>query len=309
MSDIEPIRPTRKNNLPGKLHHLSALHVLPGLWLSVLLLVSCGQGNDTQVRRGKDDRKLATVYDKSLYLSDMDGMIHEGMSPDDSATLVKAYIRDWVKQAALLKEAETKLPAELNIDKLVEDYRASLVILNYETAVLDKMLDSTVSEKELQGFYDSNKDEFQLEELSVRCHFMKASRKANNLKKAIEWWDSDVPEIRDSLVQWADIHAESIKLDTSVWYTIGELAAMMPQGVITEENIKRRMNFTRRYEEDYYFLKVFEILPRKQFAPLTQIEEQIRKVIIHKRRANLLNELKEKLYNEALNNKQVTIYE
>lgn len=282
------------------------------LLYALLLVGALLFGLGCQGRGGKhsdDDRLLAKIYDKSLYLSDMEGMIPEGMSAEDSALIISTFVRNWMRESSLLQEAENNVPNDLNLEKLVADYRASLIKNNYENIVMEKLLDSVVTKVQLQEFYEKNKDQYQLETPIVRCRFIKAPRNAPQINNAQDWWNSNKLEDLVALSSWSSQNATVHLLQDSAWYKVDDVAAYMPQGTLTVDNVKSRRDFIQRDEGFIYFFKVLELVSRKDIAPLSYIEGQARKVILHKRKSQLLEELKTKLYDEALRKKQVTVYD
>ena len=124
-----------------------------------ILFWHCGGGDKAKA----NDQPLAQVYNKTLYLSELDGVVPEGVSKEDSALILSAYAQRWVREQLLMYEAERNIPKDLNIDELVRDYRASLVRFNFEEQIIAEKLDSTVSEAETKAFNENNKDQFQLE--------------------------------------------------------------------------------------------------------------------------------------------------
>lgn len=268
--------------------------------------LGCRKGDGA---RSADDRLLATIYDKSLYLSDMEGMIPEGMSSEDSSTIISTFVRNWMRETALLHEAEMNVPKDLNIEKLVTDYRASLIKNNYENIILEKLLDSTVSKIELEEFYEKNKDQYQLETPIIRCRFIKASRNAPQVSKAQDWWNSNKVEDLVALNAWSAQNAKVHYLRDSLWYKVDDIGAYMPRGTLTVDNVKGRRDFVQRDDNFVYFFKVLELVSKKEIAPLSYIEDQARKVILHKRKSQLLDDLKTKLYDEAIRKKQAVVHE
>ena len=135
--------------------------------------------------REKDpnDRLLAKVHNKSLYLSDMEGMIPEGLSSEDSSLIINAFVERWARDAVMMYQAERNVPKDLNIDKLVRDYRASLLTNNYEKILVEQLLDSLVTQQELADFYELNKSQYQLEFDIVRGHFVKVFENGSRCRK------------------------------------------------------------------------------------------------------------------------------
>ena len=81
------------------------------------LFWSCGGGDKAKA----GDRPLAQVYNKTLYLSELEGVVPEGVSLEDSALIVSAYAQRWIREQLLMYEAERNIPKDLNIDELVRD--------------------------------------------------------------------------------------------------------------------------------------------------------------------------------------------
>ena len=257
-----------------------------------------------------DDRLLAQVYNKSLYLSDMDGMLPIGISSEDSTMIIDKYVRYWVREAAMLYEAEQNVPQGLDIDQLVEDYRASLIKHNYENILVDRLLDSTVTSDELKGFYEKNKEQYQLETPIIRCHFIKIPRSSPQLQQAQAWWDSNQAADFSKLKTWcAAGNAPIYRLNDTEWYNVVDIAAFMPQGTLTVDNVSAKREFIQKDDDFVYFFKALELLSKKEIAPLGFIEEQARKVILHKRKTELLEEMKDKLYDEAMRLKSIEVYQ
>ncbi len=275
------------------------------LALTGIFLGGCHLGDG---KRAKDDELLASVYNKELHFSDMTGMIPPGQSSEDSSAIINTFIRNWVRESVLLYEAERNIPQGLNIEKLVEDYRSSLIKNNYENIVVTEFLDSTVTQLQLQGFYDENKEQYQLEVPIIRCRFIKVSRNAPQINKVQSWWNSNKEEDFFALSNWCRNNATIQHLTDSIWYKVEDIAAYMPAGVLTTDNVKNRGDFIQRDESFVYFFKLLELVSRNEIAPLAYIEDQAKKVILHKRKMKLLEELKNKLQDEAIHKNRVNIY-
>ena len=271
----------------------------------VFLFVAC----TTDDKHSKDDRKLGRMYDKTLYLSDMEGMLPEGISGEDSTVIINTFIRYWMRESAMLHEAEQNIPKDLNLEKLVADYRSSLIKNNYENIAISKLLDSTVTKVQLQEFYEKNKDQYQLETPILRCRFIKAPRNAPGSDKAQDWWNSNKGEDFAELSRWCSKNAAVHHLQDNTWHNVDDIAAYMPQGTLTVDNVDDRRDFIQRDENFVYYFKLLELVRKKEIAPLSYIESQARKVILHKRQSQLLEELKEKLFEEAVRKKNMAVYE
>ena len=90
---------------------------------------------------------MARVFDKYLYKADVAGVIPNGSSKQDSITLAKNYIQNWIKQQVILHKAETNLDEEKkDVEKKLEEYRNSLITYIYEKELIRQKLDTVVSD-------------------------------------------------------------------------------------------------------------------------------------------------------------------
>jgi hypothetical protein len=111
----------------------------------------------------KDQEPLARVYDKYLYVADIQGLINDKTSPEDSARIVSEYVENWVRQNLILRVAEDNLQSALaNINKQAEAYKESLVIYAYERQWLAENLDTVVLDDSIRSYFDNNKKDFTL---------------------------------------------------------------------------------------------------------------------------------------------------
>lgn len=264
--------------------------------------------NCTSINTPKeDDKLLAKVYNKSLFLSDMAGMFPDGMTSEDSSLIIDAYVNRWIKDAVLMHEAERNFPKDLDIDKLVRDYRASLIRLNYEQTMVEQSLDSTITDEQLNEFYESNKAQYQLETPIMKCLFIKIPKETPDLNKVQLWWNSKEESDFEKLKVFCENNATVFQLDT-VWQEVKDIATYMPLGTLTIDNVNSKREFTQRDDEFYYFFRLIELVSKKEIAPLSYIKGQASKVILHKRKLSILEDMKQKMYEEALRKNNVEIY-
>ncbi len=244
-----------------------------------------------------DDVLLAKVYNKPLYLSEMDGMIPRWSSKEDSTLMVNAYVERWVRENLMLYEAERNVPGDLNIDALVRDYRASLVLNSYEKQLIETQLDSTVTDDEVLNYYNKYKTHFQLETNIVRCKFMKLPLDAPDEDKVAKWWESDTLPGMRLLRDYCEEHAVVYQLEDSTWIEIKDLEEQFPKGALS--SIKEGKEFTLEEGDFKYYIRVMEIESDNNDPPLGYIRERALRHILHNRKMTLIDAEREKLYRKA----------
>jgi len=279
------------------------MRVIALLYFSALLLLwSC----NSQLSGNAPDPVLAQVYNKSLYASELADVVPEGTNATDSSLLVSAFVQRWVRDQLLMYEAERNIPKDLNIDELVRDYRASLVRFNFEEQIIAEKLDSTVSELEVRTFYEANKDQFQLESTILKCQLLKLPPKAPQSEINKLWYSrnpTDEPKLAAYAKQWAAMAL----LNREKWYKLGDVAAFLPKGTLTSENVSSRREGTLSDGDFRYYYRVLEAVQGKTTAPFDYVREQASKIILHKRKQELLDRWKEDLYQKELRRENIKI--
>ena len=118
----------------------------------MLAFVSCQNS-----KNGNGDRVVATVYDKTLYQSDLQSVLYEGISVNDSLVRTKSFIDNWIRRQLLIHQAENNIDkSELDFSRQIEDYRNSLIIYKYESMLIEQNLDTVVSDEEIAAYIEDN---------------------------------------------------------------------------------------------------------------------------------------------------------
>ena len=269
----------------------------------LLLTFACGTKDPIT-----DDPVLARVHQKSLRLSDLDGMFPEDASAEDSLVIRQAFVRRWSREAALQYEAERNLPSDLNIDRLVRDYRASLVSSHYEEVLISMRLDSSISREELEAYYESSKGQYLLEKPIVRCFFIRVPYPTPEEETLQQLWNNGKITDTTALENYCERLSEVALLEADAWYSLDDIAAQLPEGTLTAANVDSKREFSQQDGSNRYYFRLLEMKPRLEIAPLSYVEEQARKVILHGRKAKVIDEAREEIFERDLNNKDIEIF-
>ncbi len=272
-----------------------------------LVFSSCGTKEEAAV---ENNQKLAKVFNKVLYLSDLDGMISPSDSPQDSLLKLNALVETWVRDNLLMHEAERNISKNLNIDQLVRDYRASLIRHSYEKRMVEVSLDSVITQQELLTYYETNKDQYQLTNTIMRCHFLKVPKGIADISEAKRLWKDkdDSDENYKALLEYASQFAQVYMLEDSLWSKLDDIALQLPKNTISPSKVRADKTYSLDDDDYHYFLEVLETVGAKKIAPLDYIKDQITKVILHKRKFKLLEEKKEEFYERETQRNNVEIF-
>ena len=268
-----------------------------------MIVASCG---DSQTR--KDDQAVAKVGDKYLYFSEMSDIFPKGCSKDDSMTLAKLYIDNWIKTRLLLKKAELNLSSEqLDISEEIETYRTSLLTYKYEDQLLREKLDTMVHDSEIQSYYEANIANFSSEEYVVRAVFIKLPANAPTLWNPRRWYISDREKDVQDLTDYCRTHA--VKYDFfDEWVRWAYIEMELPQKDAATRQLTQYNYFEQRDKDFIYLVRIREKRAPGDTAPLVFVKDKVKSIIINKRKLKFISELERNIYNDALSKNQFEIF-
>lgn len=269
--------------------------------MSLIPIISCTPKSDDLET---ENPILATVFDKNLYISDISPLIQTEATKEDSILYSNSLVEKWVRETVLLYEAEKNIPADLDIKKMVNDYRSSLILMNYQQKLVHEKLDTLVTKKQLEDYFDENSSQYKLSEPIVNCIFLKVEKESKSIKKIESLWKAkkynEIGEI--------DIEEFELKLtDENQWYAWKDIKALLPNSLWSFSELKAK-DFKSKTSGNYnYYIKVFDYKDENQIPPLSYIEDQITKLILHRRQTDLLNKVTEELYEKYSKNNNIQI--
>lgn len=252
----------------------------------------------------EDDPVVATVAEKKLYQSDINEVMVKGATAEDSAEVAKNYIDNWIRRQLILQVAEKYLTAEqLDIERRVQDYRESLIIYSYENELIQQKLDTVVSEEEIIAYYQQYEENFLLTEDIAQFYYVKLAKDAPKIDATREMFRSNRTEDKEQLLGYCVTYATDFYLKDSIWYELSGIYKQIPIDQLQLRTLsKNRLSGEVEDSLYIYLLKVNDFKEQQEPAPLNYIREDIVKIILNKRKMELVNKTYENLYKDALEN-------
>lgn len=273
------------------------------LWASVLFAACTGL--DQPKSHDLKDTLLATVGSHKLYLSDIEGFATDGMEADDSLAVLNSYVEQWVRRKAVLEYAENTITPELDIPKLMEEYKASLLLHNYRQNIIRDKLDTSVTSIQLSNFYEVNKEQYKLAEPIIRGMIAVCDAKVKGLEKFDRDWKNNKFE---SIESYTAKNASVFFRDTLVWYDEDEFLSMLPKNKIKRSTLKDGKNYQYNDEGSEYFVKIIEYVDTKEYPPLAYVKDKLKKVVLNTRKNELLRRIETEIYDNALDANRIKVY-
>jgi hypothetical protein len=280
----------------------------------VLLISGCELlqfKNDGNEDAAITSEPLASVGDIYLFKKDIQGIVSQGISKEDSVDLIARHIKGWVKKQLLISEAQKQLTFdEVELERRVLDYRYALMMHEFEKYTIQRNLDRKISEGEINAYYKENIDNFKLKQNIIRGYFIQLSKDAPKLGRFRYLLRSDLEDRIEELKSYAYSYGTKVHLNDSVWVNFEDVISNTP---LTEINNKtdflRRNKYYEVPDEQYlYFLKITQYKVQNDTSPLEFVRDDIKKIILNKRKVQLARNLEEDIYENALRNDGFKIY-
>ena len=278
----------------------------------ILTFIGCLMflGSCDYFKQDPEKSPIARVNDSYLFEEDIKSLISENTTKEDSALIVNNYINRWATQQLLIDQARINLSEEkLAIyDKLVQDYKEDLYTEAYKGVIVSRQLDSTVSQSELQTFYDLNKENFKLKDDLLKVRYIWVDLNYSNTAKAKQllerFNDKDKTELNTLSIQFKEFN-----FNDSIWVKKEALVAALSVIKDNSDQVLKKSNFAQLQDSlGVYFVKIEDILKPNDIAPLSHIEPTIKQIILNKRKLELIKKLEKDITKDAIKNKNFEIY-
>lgn len=263
-------------------------------------------------RKGIDESKtpVARVYDKYLYLSDLKNALPDEIQTVDSVEIAQAYISNWVRQELLLATALQNIDKKANnFDKLIEEYKNSLVVHAYETEFVNQKMNSTITEQEIINYYDEHKKDFILQKDIVLANYVVVKNKSKFLKDINNIIINLNDENKIELSELCTKNDIPFYFHDNNWQTLQYLSSKFPMTNRAEGDfLKQKKVYQFNDSINTYFVKVDDVKTIGSLSPLSYEINNIEAIILNKRKTKLLEQLSTEIYKEALKNNKYEIF-
>lgn len=274
----------------------------------IALLLIAGLSNCT-LGPVKDEVPVARAYNNYLYHSDLKKIIPVTASPKDSAAIADKYIKQWLHENVLIGQAELNLSDDqLDFEKKLTQYKNSLVVYTYEQALIDEKLDTVVALLSTINYYESHKENFILLEPAFRLRYIKLLSNSPEIEQVIKWIHSDDEEEIEDLREYCDNNATKYFFNDSIWVTPEDIFEELPNNgnIIIQEP---KIGLQNLSDENFtYLIYIREFLVSGDQAPVDLVKEDIRSLILNKRKMALLKKMRKDIYSDAVRKKNVELF-
>jgi hypothetical protein len=280
------------------------------LVISAFLIVVLSSCNLLPKKASSKEKPIARVYDKNLYPEDLKGVIPAGTAANDSIEITAAYINNWVRQELLLKQAEDNLD-ETNRDfsEQIEQYRNSLIIYAYESELVKQKLDTVVTMNEIEDYYQKNQNNFFLRENIVLASYVIISKSSPVATKIKSLLISTREADKEKLQTLCQENGADYLINDGTWMSFADITRKIPLTVDDQEDfLNKNKYFEVKDSTTMYYVAISAFKSKESISPLNFEIENIRTILLNKRKAELLKRMEEDLISDAVKRNKYEIF-
>jgi len=272
----------------------------------MLSFLSC-QFLGLEKREDIKELPIAKVYNQNLFKEDIVDLLPKNISKEDSLVLVRSIINNWAAKQLLLKKAEENNSLEDNseINKLVQDYRQALLINGYKERLIKQQLDTLISEDEISDYFNSNSDNFRLNEELLKVRYLHFSSDLIDKKEVIKLFrEGDIESLEE--LESRQLSFKSMLLNDSIWTP---LENVLLKTSFSRDNLLKKTKFLQKEDSlGLYLVAISDVLIRGDKAPKSYIEPTIKQMILHQRKLQLIRDIEKIIVKDAIQNESFKIY-
>lgn len=282
---------------------MSKNRILAGIFV-IMIFASC--------KSSHEDDLVATAFDYKLFKSDLKGLVPPNTSKNDSIAIVSNFINNWVKEKVILNKAEKNLSKDqMNFEELINNYRNSLIIYTYENQLIKQLLDTNITEEEIEEYYNNNIDNFLLKENIIKVNYVKLENKSPYIQriKQLLFTKSDDPDNQQKLFDLCSKYAINFFIDSDVWLYFNDILKEVPLETYDQRAfLKSNRNIEAKDDNFIYLIKIIDFKLKESTSPLSFERENIKSIIVNKRKIDIINKMHKEVYDDAYSKNKIKIY-
>jgi len=272
-----------------------------------MIFLPCCKNHTSQTKL--TDKPLVEVEGNFLYRDQIEKIFSPNVDKKDSEQLVNNFIRNWATNVLLYETAKKNINDLSEIDKLVEEYRKSLIIHEYQQKLIQQKFSKDISEEERKAFYEKFGNQLLLNESYVKGLLLVVPANTPQLNEVRSWVQRPNIKSLENIEKYSLKNAISYDYFMNKWVPWVEVLKKIPSQTDNFASLLANNSFVELSDSTQrYFLKIQDHLNPGDVKPYELAKDEINNILIHKREAEFIKQFENDLYNDALTKKKIVFY-
>ena len=252
---------------------------------------------------------ILEVEGKFLYLDEIQQIIPQNIDKKDSIEIAQSFIRKWVTDVLLYENAKRNITNKNEIDELVDSYRKSLVIHQYQQKMIEQRLPKESSEEDIQAFYKEYSKELVLKENIIKGILLILPAKAPQLGNVRGWMRSANTKSLESIEKYSVRNAISYDYFGDKWISLTQILKKIPVQVKDPTSFISSNQFVETSDSTHHYL--LRIQAHKftgDVEPYEMAKDRIANILLNKSKTDFIAQFEKELYDDAVKNEDVSFF-
>lgn len=247
------------------------------------------------------EKPLAAVGDKYLYKSDLSSILPNNLTYSDSLKKANDYRINWIRKELMLKRAEENLSSEQkDVQSELEDYRASLIIHRYQQELVKQRLDTVITDKNIQEYYEKNSERFILQKNIIKGIYIEVPKEVDSPEKIKKWLSADETESTTELETYSFQYAVKFDYFIEKWMDFSLIESRIPLSINNKKQFIEQNRFVEASDSlNSFYLSIKEFMLIGEKAPYNFVKDQIENLILNNRKLELIKELEKNVLEQG----------
>lgn len=259
------------------------------------------------------DNTVAKVGRKELKTNEIIEAMPANVSGDDSASFVRLYVERWLVRQLKVEEADELFSgSEADIDRMVEEYRHSLLMRKVDQYYVEQQMSADFTDKDIADYYNTHKADFILDRTLVKgrvLRFDAAYRQSKALMAQMREAATSQSAAK-TLSEICEKNGFELVDKRSEWVGFSDFLTYLPaaqsqdnEHLLDKTGIQQIDAGDKRYYFDFT-----SVCRKGNVAPLEVVSENIRRILITQRRSEIIKAHEEQIVSEAISSGHARIY-
>ncbi len=233
-----------------------------------------------------------------------------GLSGTDSTKFARAYIRNWIDTKLISEIAYNNISDTKEIDHMVDEYRNELIMWKYRKLMFNQRATTEFSDDSIAAYYETHKKDFTCSHPYVKGIYIKIKDNAPQINNLRKWYRSPNTEDIDKIEKYGLNGAIHYDYFRDKWIDWEQIASKIPYNFgSTPDAFLRQNRFLDTSIDGFtYLLDISDYILSGTTMPIDVARPQIEEMLMNEKRMQYDMELRQQLYQDAVNNNKVEIF-
>ncbi len=274
------------------------LHIFFALLVCGLIISGCSP------LEGIRDKVVARVDKQKLRLSEVNLALPAGATPEDSLALLSDYLEAWARKEVKMQEAERVLgqAAVDEVERMVEEYRQSLLGYRLDQYYLGRKVDTLLSDSVVTAYWDEHRADFALDRTVVKGRIVRVPNSYRQAVRLLSLMRSSSEDRQQDFLSTCEKNNFELHIFEDSWVDFSEFLSYLP---VRRDRSYDYMLDSREVREmadadNRYFVQITDYLKEGSDAPFDRVGDAVRRIIFNRRRNEVIRNYEDSLYSASL---------